>query len=237
VPWTIGSVRTLLIWLCVLIVLVVGVDIGGRAFAESKAGEAIGAKAGIAAPTVVIHGFSFLVQAVPGHYSNITLTSSDVTAGPITGIDATMELYNVDLPLGDALKGDTSHFHAALATLHGVIADDEITAAMGQADTTISAGTNGAIRVSTTVTVAGQSVKVTADLHVSFASGALKLDAVDLTAGGVSLPNVADLTKNLSLALPLKDLPFTVDSATLTASGTNLILTATANDVRVGATT
>jgi hypothetical protein len=48
-------------------------------------------------------------------------------------------------------------------------------------------------------------------------------------------PRLNDLTKNLSLALPLKDLPFTVAAATLTASGDHLVLLATANDVGITA--
>ncbi len=226
--------RKLLILLAVLLLLVVGADIGGRAYAESKASDAIGAKSGTTAPSVVIHGFSFLAQALPGHYQNITLASSDVTAGPITGIDATIELYDVDFPLSDAVKGDTSSLTAAQATLRGVIGDSVITAAMGQKGVTLSAGSGGAIRASATISVGGQQVAVTADLVASYASGVLHLKANGLDAAGVTLPDVAQLTDGLSLSLPLKGLPFIVQAATLTASGSSLILTATANNVTVG---
>jgi hypothetical protein len=236
VPWTIGIVRKLLIFLAVLAVLVVGIDIGGRAFAESKVGESIAVKTGTTAPSVSIHGFSFLVQVISGHYSNITLTSTDLVAGPISGINATVELYNVDFPLGDAVKGDTSRLVAGTATLRSDIPVARITDAMTQTGAKISAGPNGAIRVSTTVSVSGQQIPVSADLVSSFAGGVLRLVATDVTAAGITLPNVAQLTKNLSLALPLKALPFTVQAATLKAAGASLILTATANNVRVGAT-
>ncbi len=84
--------------------------------------------------------------------------------------------------------------------------------------------------------VAGRRVPVTADLLPSFASGTLRLDAKNLTAAGVQLPDVPQLTRDLSLALPLEDLPFEVQAATLEASGTNLVLTASANDIRIGST-
>ncbi len=109
------GVRKLLILLAVLLVLVVvvvGVDIGGRAFAESKAGETIATQTGTTAPDVTIHGFSFLAQAVPGHYSQITVHSTDLRIGPLTGIAATVELYDVDFPLSDATKGNTSRLVA-----------------------------------------------------------------------------------------------------------------------------
>ena len=228
--------RKLLIFLVVLVVLVVGVDIGGRLLAESKAGDALASKTGGVAPSVDIHGLSFLVQALPGHYSHITLTSNSIVVGPITGIAATADLYTVDFPLSDAVKGDTSNLTAGQVHLVGQIAGSKITALLPQAGVKLSAGTDGAIRLSTTVSVAGQKVPVTADLVSSFESGSLHLDAENLSADGISLPDVAGLTKNLSLTLPLKGLPFTVQSADLTASGSNLVLTATANNVTVGAT-
>ncbi len=232
--------RKLLIFLVVVILLEVGVDIGGRAFAESKAGEAIATQTGTAAPSVAIHGFSFLVQALPGHYQHITLTSQDVTVGPITGIATTIELYDVDFPLSDALKGDTTHLHAAAVRLRGEIPTSRLSAVMTQAGVSITAGPAGAIRVSTTISALGKQIPVSADLTPSFGSGTLHLDATNVTGAGISLSSIAalsltDLTKNLSLALPLKDLPFTVGAATLTASGNNLVLLATANDVGITA--
>ncbi len=225
--------RKLLVFLVVLIALLVGLDIGGRALAESRAGEAIERQTRATAPAVTIHGFSFLVQAVAGHYSNITLTSSAVTAGPIDGINVTMQLYDVDFPLADALRGDTGQLTAAQARLTGAIADSQVSAALGQAGAVISAGPNGAIKVSGTASVAGRVVPVTAALVASFTAGVLRLDATDLEAAGLGVPNLAQLTKGLSLALPLTGLPFTVEAATLTASGSQLILTAIADNVRL----
>ncbi|MET3804510.1 hypothetical protein ABIB25_001505 [Nakamurella sp. UYEF19] len=226
--------RKLLVFLVILIIVVVGIDIGGRAFAESKAGEAIAIQTGTTAPSVDIHGFSFLVQALRGKYSNITLTSSDVTAGPISGIGVTIDLYDVNFPIGDAVKGDTSNLTAAQAHVTGVIPDSQVTAALAQSGATISEGPGGAIRVAATVDIAGTRVPVTATLVPSFTAGTLRLDATNLTAAGVAVPNIAQLTRNLSLALPLKDLPFAVQAATLVSSGANLVLTASANDIRIG---
>ena len=113
--------RKLLIFVFVLIVIVVGLDIGGRYYAESQASKTIGEQTGTPDPAVDIHGFSFLVQAIPGHYQNVTLSSQDVTAGPITGIATTIELYDVHFPLGDAIKGNTDNLTAAHATLSGVV--------------------------------------------------------------------------------------------------------------------
>jgi hypothetical protein len=234
IQWTIEFVRKLVVFLGVLLVLVVGADVGGRAIAETRASEAIAGRTGLPAPSVDIHGFSFLVQAIPGRYSNISLASSDVTAGPITGIAARMELYDVDFPLGDAIRGDTSNLTAGSATVNGVIPDSALTSAIGRAGTTVSAGPDGTIRVSSAVGLEGQSIPVTADLVASYDSGVLRLNASGLTAGGLPIPEVSRLTKELSVELPLKNLPFTVEAANLRSSGTDLILTATANNVKIG---
>lgn len=232
------GVRKLSILLAVLLVLVlvvVGLDIGGRAFAESKAGETIATQTGTTAPDVTIHGFSFLAQALPGHYSQITVNSTDLKIGPVAGIAATVELYDVDFPLSDATKGNTSRLVAASATVKGVLSTTEVTRAIDRPGTAITAGPNGAIRLSSTVSVAGRSIPVTADLVASFDSGVLHLNATDLRAAGFALPDTADLTRDLSLALPLTGLPLQVDAATLTSAGSDLLLTANATNVRLGA--
>lgn len=228
--------RKLLLFLVIVVVLAVGIDIGGRALAESRAGEAIASKTGGVAPSVDIHGLSFLVQALPGHYSHITLISNDIVVGPITGISATVDLYTVDFPLSDALKGDTKGLKAGQVELTGQIAASKILALLPQSGVQIRAGANGAIRISTTVSIAGQQIPITADLISSFTSGSLHLDAENVSAAGVTIPDVGGLTKELSLALPMDQLPFTVQAAELTASGSDLVLTATANNVTVGAT-
>ena len=225
--------RKLLVFLVVLILLVVGVDVGGRLFAESKAAQAIGRQTGTTAPTVSIHGFSFLAQALPGKYSHITLTSSAIALGPIDGVAASAELYDVVLPLGDAINGDTKNLTAARADVVGTLPAATVAALFALAGTRISAGPNGAIRIGTTVSVAGQSIPVTADLVSSYSSGALHLNAKNITADGFTLPDVAQVSQDLSLDLPLKDLPFTVRTATLTAAGANLVLTAAAADLRL----
>lgn len=230
--------RKLLVFLVILIVLVVGADIAGRVIAQNKAATEISRQSGSATlgpTTVAIRGFSFLTQALPGHYQDITLQSSDVAVGPVTGIAATIELYDVQFPLSDALKGDTGNLVAGRVTLRGVLAASAVTSAIPQSGATVSAGTDGSIEVTAPVSIAGRSITVTADLLPSFSAGVLRLNAMNVRAAGISLPDVDSLTQNLSVALPLDKLPFAVDGATVTASGTDLVLSATAYNVRLNA--
>ena len=228
--------RKLLVFLVVLVLLVAGADIAGRVIAQNKAATEISQQSGTATlgpTTVAIRGFSFLAQALPGRYQNITLQSSDVAVGPVSGIAATIELYDVQFPLSDALKGDTGNLVAGRATLRGVLATSAVTSAIPQSGATVSAGTDGSIEVTAPVSVAGRSISVTADLLPSFSAGVLRLNATNVRAAGISLPDVDNLTQNLSVALPLNTLPFEVDGATVTSSGSNLVLSATAYNVRL----
>ena len=230
--------RKLLVFLVVLVLLVVGADIAGRAIAQNKAATEISRHSGTATvgrTTVAIRGFSFLAQAVPGRYGNITLTASDVVVGPVVGIAATIELYDVSFPLSDALKGDTTNLVAGRATLRGVLATSAVTGAIRQTGAVINAGADGSIEVTAPVSVAGRSVTVTADLLPSFSAGVLRLNAMNVRAAGIPLPDVDSLSQNLSIALPLDKLPFAVDGATVTAAGSDLVLSATAYDVRLDA--
>lgn len=225
-------------FLFILVLLVVGADIAGRVIAQNEAATAISRQSGTATigrTTVAIHGFSFLAQAVPGRYQNITLTASDVVVGPVVGIAATIELYDVQFPLSDALEGDTGNLVAGRATLRGVLATSSVMAAISQSGARISAGADGSIAVTAPVSIGGRSITVTADLMPSFSAGVLRLDAMNVRAAGIAVPDVDAVTRQLSVTLPLDKLPFAVDGATVMSSGADLVLTATAYNVRLDA--
>lgn len=225
-------------FLFILVLLLVGADIAGRVVAQNEAATAISRQSGTATigrTTVAIRGFSFLAQAIPGRYQHITLTASDVVVGPVVGIAATIELYDVRFPLSDALKGNTGTLLAGRATLRGVLASSAVTSAIPRSGAVISAGADGAIVVAAPVSIGGRTIPVTADLLPSFSAGVLRLNAMNVRAAGISLPDVDAITQDLSVTLPLDKLPFPVEGATVQASGPDLVLTATAYNVKLDA--
>lgn len=228
--------RKLLVALLVLVLLVVGADIAGRVVAQNEASSAISRQSGtaeIGRTTVAIHGFSFLAQALPGRYQHITLDAPDVTVGPVVGIATTIELYDVRFPLSGAVKGDTSDLVAGRATVRGTMPTSAVTAAIKQSGASVSAGTGGSIQVTAPISIAGRSVAVTADLLPTFSAGVLTMRAMNVRAAGFSLPDVDQLADELSVTLPLSSLPFEVAGASLASQGSDLVLTATAYDVRL----
>jgi hypothetical protein len=220
-------VKALLITLGVLVLLVIGVDIGGRALAENRAAAAITQAAKLTtAPDVSIHGFSFLAQALPGHYSHITVVDHNLPMGKLGDVDTTIEMYNVDFPLSDALKGNTDTLTAESVDLRAAIPTAALTNAVAGTNITIQSGPGGTIELTTTLQVQGISVPVTADLTATFVNGILKLTPTKVTAAGIANGAADTLAKQLAVSLPLPELPLPVKTATVTTSGNNLLLNA-----------
>jgi hypothetical protein len=227
-------VRKLIAALVVLVLLLVGADIAGRLIAQQKAEHALAARLDSQSePTVRIHGFSFLWQAVRGDYSHVTATSNGLTLGPISKVDAQVDLYDARLPFSDALSGTMDHLTAQRADLRAVIPGEQLAALLQQPGMTFDPASDGMIRVHTTVAVAGRTFPITIDVDISVTHNNLTLAARPISAAGAQIPGeLADsLQKQLTVSVPLTALPFPLDSADITAQNGNLVLTATATDV------
>ena len=87
--------RRLLVALLVLAVVLVDADVGGRVYSEDRADAALAQHLpGPADPAVSIHGFSLLLQALPGRYSHVTISSNDLGTGPLQHVAAVADLYD-----------------------------------------------------------------------------------------------------------------------------------------------
>jgi hypothetical protein len=230
-------VRKLLITLVVLAVLLVAADFGARAYAEHRAATAVQSELGLATtPDVSIEGFPFLWHAVQGSYPEVIITSSNVDQGTLPGTSARVDLTTVTLPLRDAIAGDTSNLAAAATALQVVIPLSSLQQALGRDDVTLSAGPNGTLQVSSTVTVAGVSFPVTGTATISVSDNALTLRVQQLSAAGVDLTPVAQaaasaLASGLTTTIPLTGLPFTVTSGTVQVSGSDAVITVSTGPV------
>lgn len=230
--------RKLLIFLVVLLVIVVGLDFAGRAVAESRAGEAIATQANVTpAPDVDIHGLSFLWQAIGGNYEHITVTSHQLTAGRLTGIDATADLYDVRLTISDVMGGNLDNMTSGHADVVASIPAPALGAVLQQQELTVGPGDNGALRLGTTVAAAGQTFPVTIDVTPTYSNGTLRLSNARLVDAPAAVPAALtnSLIKNFSVDLPLgAGLPFRLETASVRVDGSNLTLSGTARDVKIG---
>lgn len=101
--------RRILISLVVLVALLVGADFGGAAYAEHTVSQKAREQLGLSDdPSVSIHGFPFITQALGGDYHRISVAASGVPIQNLRNVDIKAELNNVSAPLSDLINGNTS---------------------------------------------------------------------------------------------------------------------------------
>jgi hypothetical protein len=89
--------RRLLTWLVVIVVILVGLDFGAKAFAENEAAIQIQKHGFPKKPTVSIAGFPFLTQVASRHFDAVTISSGNIPEGPITISSLNVTASNVHL--------------------------------------------------------------------------------------------------------------------------------------------
>ncbi|WP_326567012.1 DUF2993 domain-containing protein [Amycolatopsis rhabdoformis] len=104
-------VRRWLIVLGVIVILLVGADFGAAAFAEHTISQKAREQLGLSDdPSVDIHGFPFLTQALSGDYSHITVSADGVpVGGELRDLGVSAELEDVTAPLSDLTAGNTKN--------------------------------------------------------------------------------------------------------------------------------
>lgn len=229
--------RKLVIALIVLIVLLVGADIGGRLVVQREISKAIERQLIVGEPvTTSIHGFSFLWQALRGDYQAITVTAGKLDVPVIADVDTTVDLQDITLPLSDALSGNTDNLVAATGDARVVITPTSLGTALDGRALTLAPAGDGLVAVTTTADVLGQTLAVTATVGATVVDDVLTLTVRNLTAGagGPALPSdlTASLNADLALSVPLNGLPFPITGAAVSVVDGNLVLTAGATDIR-----
>ncbi|MFI5607354.1 DUF2993 domain-containing protein [Amycolatopsis sp. NPDC051903] len=104
-------VRRWVIVLGVLVILLVGADFGAAAFAEHTISQKAREQLGLSDdPSVDIHGFPFLTQALSGDYSHISVSADGVpVGGELRDLGVSAELEDVTAPLSDLTAGNTKN--------------------------------------------------------------------------------------------------------------------------------
>lgn len=229
--------RTLIAVLVLLALLLVGADVATRLIAQQQATRALSAEFDLGADaSVQIHGWSFLVQAVRGDYAHITIAAGSAALGPIADAQVQADLYDVRLSLTDALSGTIDRLAADRADIRVTIAQTELATAVGEPGITVTAAGSGTVRVHAAIAVAGATYPVTVDVAASVTDQTLTLVARPVSAAGLDLPAaVADsLQQRLTTSIPLTSLPFPLESATVSAADGMLVISASADSLRLG---
>jgi len=89
--------RKALIWVIAILVVLVALDFGAKAFAESEAATQIQKQGFPKKPDVSIAGFPFLTQVITRNFHQVTISSSDIPEGPIKITSLDVVAQNVKL--------------------------------------------------------------------------------------------------------------------------------------------
>jgi hypothetical protein len=89
--------RKALIWVISILVVLVALDFGAKAFAESQAATQIQKQGFPKKPSVSIAGFPFLTQVISRNFHQITISSSNIPEGPVKITSLDVVAHNVKL--------------------------------------------------------------------------------------------------------------------------------------------
>jgi hypothetical protein len=228
--------KKLLIALIVVVGLLIGADFGARAIAETQATNALAQRTEVNDADVDIHGFPFLTQALSGHYKHVTVTASDVELNRVSAA-TTIDAYDVYYPLSDAIDQNVETMTTDRAVVTLRVPMSSIATVLNRPGVTVAAA-GDQVQITTTVTIAGRQIPVSATASVSVSDGTLHLKPSTVSFGSVDtsmLPqSVQDAAiKALTFAVPLDGLPVKVQSAQLSVDGSDLAITAEVHDVVV----
>ena len=236
--------KAFLVFLVLLVVVLVGADLGAKYYAEGQVATALREEQGLAVdPDVSIQGFPFLTQLAQGRYTQVDVAAAGVDAPDLGPITVSAVLRDVAVPASQVLSGSIGTF--TVGTLDSVV---RIPPASLQTQLDVSnlevepgpAGAGSAVLVGD-VSIAGlvsQTVAVTVDLSVS--EGDLVVRATDAALGRpgtdqTRLPDIAQpvLLGQLSRTIDVGPQPFGITLTGVSVDGSDLVLTGEATDATV----
>lgn len=163
-------------------------------------------------PSVSIGGFPFLTQAIGGKYDDVTLTVHDFHRAVVPVDTITVELHGVHVGLGAVFSQHLSSVPVDSATARVLLSYDDLNAYLRGKGVTVAPGGDGRVRVTGSVTVAGQTLSATGTATIDVTSDSLLLRAVN----------------SVTISVPLAGLPFGIALRSATATNRGIQVTATA---------
>jgi hypothetical protein len=201
--------RALLVVALLLIGLVLVADRVAVGFAEDRVAEQVAEKGGLAGtPEVDIDGFPFLTQAVGGRYDEVRISLTAEQLGQPEGTRADVVLRGVEVPLSSVLAGSVQEVPVERIDGTATLSYALLSAQLGSG-TELEREGDG-LRITRTVEVLGQQVRLTATGQVALEGNDLVVDVEEASGAGVDVPGflLDRATDLLDLRYPVPALPF-----------------------------
>jgi hypothetical protein len=201
--------RALLVVVLLLIGLVLVADRVAVGFAEDRVAEQVAEKGGLAGtPEVDIDGFPFLTQAVGGRYDEVRISLTAEQLGQPEGTRADVVLRGVEVPLSSVLAGSVQEVPVERIDGTATLSYALLSAQLGSG-TELEREGDG-LRITRTLEVLGQQVRLTATGQVALDGNDLVVDVEEASGAGVDVPGflLDRATDLLDLRYPVPALPF-----------------------------
>jgi hypothetical protein len=201
--------RALLVVALLLIGLVLVADRVAVGIAEDRVAEQVAEKGGLAGtPEVDIDGFPFLTQAVGGRYDEVRISLTADQLGQPEGTRADVVLRGVEVPLSSVLAGSVQEVPVERIDGTATLSYALLSAQLGSG-TELEREGDG-LRITRTLEVLGQQVRLTATGQVALEGNDLVVDVEEASGAGVDVPGflLDRATDLLDLRYPVPALPF-----------------------------
>ncbi|MCW2886870.1 MAG: hypothetical protein QOE54_7005 [Streptosporangiaceae bacterium] len=221
--------------LLVLVILLVGgviaADRIGVRVAQNEIAKQIAAQYNLPRkPTVNIHGFPFLTQAIGGQYDQIDVNIGNWTQQDITVSDLKIQLSGLKAPLMDVLNGDNSRMAARTATASAIVPYDVIKKRAPQGVKEISAQGKD-LRLRGTFAFLGFNTDVTMVVAVKATRQGIAITPDSVQTGGAAIP-ISILQQRLTFTVPVQNLPIGSRISKVEVTPNGLLVAATADNVK-----
>jgi hypothetical protein len=183
-------------------------------------------------PSVHIHGFPFLTQAIRGRYGDVGVRIPDVTSGPLQNVTVDARLRGVHAPLSDLIAGRVDRVPVDQITGTAAVGYADLARASGIPGLTVTP-VSGALRVAGQVTALGQPISATATARITAVDGDLVVTADQAQVSGVpaSPAVVAAAARLLSFRVSPRQLPLALRVTGVDVGATALSVAAEAKNV------
>lgn len=220
--------RKLIIFLVVLVLILVGADFGAKYAAQSAISKQLASSYDLdPAPTVTIHGFPFLTQAIGGTYDQIDVDMAEVTRENIRVENVRAHLYDVNAPISEVIS-NARHITAARATGTAVVPFDIIKKRLPDGFTVKESG--GDLVLSGKAQAMGLSVPVKATLKLKAGSTGLVATPDKITVGGGRIP-ASVVANQMGFEVPIHDLPMHLRITGVSVTSAGVQVKASASNV------
>ena len=222
----------------VVALLLWGADTMARIGAQTLLSRNIQDATGVEVPPEVdVEGIFFLPQVIRGAYSEVHVTTEDVTGGPLRIDRVESQLSDVRVPFHDVLVRDIRRVGIGRSEENLELTYEDLNAYFAATGRrlTVAPGRDGTVRVSGNVEIANQTVPLSADATLSVDGDALRISPESLNTGSGSLDAASRLLlrNRLRLLVPLGTLPFGHQLTGVQADPDGVHLTATGADIVV----